>query len=78
MARYWISTASLSLLLFTSNVASTAAPLWGQCGGYGFVGPTTCVEGATCVRVNEFYSCCYLTVTSTTSTTSVAVVTSSA
>lgn len=34
-----------------------SAPLWGQCGGNGYTGPTTCAEG-TCKAQNEWYSQC--------------------
>lgn len=34
-----------------------AAPLWGQCGGRDFTGPTRCAEG-TCKVTNEWYSQC--------------------
>ncbi|KAF4570093.1 hypothetical protein EYR40_009079 [Pleurotus pulmonarius] len=32
-------------------------PQWGQCGGNGYTGPTTCAAG-TCTVVNEWYSQC--------------------
>lgn len=34
------------------------APLWGQCGGKTWTGPTTCAGGVSCVATNEFYSQC--------------------
>ncbi|KAL2161728.1 hypothetical protein VTH06DRAFT_8290 [Thermothelomyces fergusii] len=34
------------------------SPLWGQCGGIGWTGPTTCVSGAVCQYVNDWYSQC--------------------
>jgi hypothetical protein len=34
------------------------APLWSQCGGSGYEGPTTCVRGARCVAQNAYYSQC--------------------
>ncbi|KAL0942269.1 pectate lyase [Colletotrichum truncatum] len=46
---------SLSAL---SAVAVSQATLYGQCGGQGWTGPTTCVSGATCVSYNEWYSQC--------------------
>ncbi|KAL2265895.1 hypothetical protein VTJ83DRAFT_5247 [Remersonia thermophila] len=47
--------------------------LWGQCGGRGWNGPTSCVDGATCTFVNEWYSQCLpgsspVTTTRTTTT----------
>jgi hypothetical protein len=35
----------------------SGAPLWGQCGGSGWTGPTTCAQG-TCKATNEWYSQC--------------------
>ncbi|KAF8591196.1 carbohydrate esterase family 16 protein [Ramaria rubella] len=31
---------------------------WGQCGGIGWTGPTTCVAGTTCTVANAYYSQC--------------------
>ncbi|KAG5956284.1 hypothetical protein E4U57_002731 [Claviceps arundinis] len=31
---------------------------WGQCGGKGWTGPTTCVTGTTCKELNPWYSQC--------------------
>ncbi|KAJ7302730.1 glycosyl hydrolase [Mycena albidolilacea] len=31
---------------------------WGQCGGQGWTGPTTCVSGTCCTFTNDFYSQC--------------------
>ncbi|RPD59549.1 endo-1,4-beta-xylanase C precursor [Lentinus tigrinus ALCF2SS1-6] len=46
---------------------------WGQCGGIGWTGATTCVSGTTCVVVNSYYSQCQPgTATSTPSTTTTA------
>lgn len=33
-------------------------PLWGQCGGIGYCGPTTCAPGGNCTVQNEFFSQC--------------------
>ncbi|EPS35503.1 hypothetical protein H072_11047 [Dactylellina haptotyla CBS 200.50] len=41
--------------------AQTLAPLWAQCGGIGFTGPTVCVEGATCVYLNAYHFQCLAT-----------------
>ena len=38
--------------------AQSQAPLWGQCGGQGWTGPTTCVSGAVCQVSNQWYSQC--------------------
>jgi endo-1,4-beta-xylanase len=32
--------------------------LWGQCGGQGWSGSTTCVSGAQCEKINDWYSQC--------------------
>ncbi|KAK7032147.1 hypothetical protein VNI00_013321 [Paramarasmius palmivorus] len=37
---------------------SAQAPTWGQCGGIGWSGPTTCVSGSACVKQNDYYSQC--------------------
>jgi len=34
------------------------SPMWGQCGGQGWTGPTTCVSGAVCQKSNDWYSQC--------------------
>ncbi|KAH6910877.1 hypothetical protein BKA70DRAFT_1423638 [Coprinopsis sp. MPI-PUGE-AT-0042] len=45
-----------------SGTLSAVAPAWGQCGGQGFAGPTTCVEGFTCIKQNTWYCQCQPTV----------------
>jgi cellulase len=37
--------------------SGTGAALYGQCGGIGFSGPTTCAQG-TCTKTNDWYSQC--------------------
>ena len=65
----------LAGIFATGAVAQTGA--WGQCGGVGFQGSTTCVSGYQCVYTNEWYSQCLpgtaatTLKTSTTSTTTV-------
>ncbi|KAK2001428.1 hypothetical protein LX36DRAFT_570248 [Colletotrichum falcatum] len=50
---------SLSTTLFFSCVsAQSTAPAWGQCGGNGWSGATTCVSGYTCSILNPFYHQC--------------------
>lgn len=34
------------------------SPMWGQCGGIGWTGPTTCVSGTVCSYSNDWYSQC--------------------
>ncbi|KAF3931932.1 hypothetical protein ABW20_dc0101136 [Dactylellina cionopaga] len=45
---------TLSLL----SLAAAQAALYGQCGGIGWTGATTCVSGATCQKSNDYYSQC--------------------
>ncbi|GAM43980.1 hypothetical protein TCE0_060f19230 [Talaromyces pinophilus] len=60
-------------LIATVQAQQTA---WGQCGGIGWTGPTTCVSGWTCTYENPYYSQCLQgqstssSVSSTTSTSS--------
>ncbi|KAH7375433.1 endo-xylanase [Plectosphaerella cucumerina] len=79
----------MNTLVFLLSIAPAAvfaqAPLWGQCGGQGWTGPTTCVSGAVCKVNNNWYSQCVqgsaggnppAAVTTTAKTTLVAVTTS--
>lgn len=63
----------LSLALATGALAQTGA--YGQCGGIGFTGSTSCVSGYVCTYENDYYSQCVpgtaTTTTAATSTTSV-------
>jgi len=43
--------------LLPAFVASQA-PVYGQCGGQSWTGPTTCASGSTCVVSNPYYSQC--------------------
>ncbi|KAG8731250.1 hypothetical protein FRC11_004656 [Ceratobasidium sp. 423] len=55
------ATSQVSTTTTTSAPASTATgtvPKWGQCGGTGYTGPTTCVGGTTCTYSNPYYSQC--------------------
>ncbi|KAM0445283.1 hypothetical protein ACHAO4_009784 [Trichoderma viride] len=47
----------LKLLVLAVPVLAQSQ-VWGQCGGIGWAGPTTCVAGATCVVNNSYYSQC--------------------
>ncbi|KAH9944358.1 alpha/beta-hydrolase [Epithele typhae] len=51
-----------SLKLFVSlalaSVAAAQSAVYGQCGGIGWSGPTTCVAGSTCSVINAYYSQC--------------------
>ncbi|KAG4034283.1 hypothetical protein MFRU_003g02530 [Monilinia fructicola] len=62
--------AALAALLGHVNVALAQSPAWGQCGGIGWTGATTCVAGYTCTYSNAYYSQCLPgTAISTTATT---------
>lgn len=55
------STTTLSTSTRTSSATSstgTAAAAYGQCGGTGWTGSTTCVSGYTCTYSNAYYSQC--------------------
>ncbi|EPS42243.1 hypothetical protein H072_3775 [Dactylellina haptotyla CBS 200.50] len=41
----------------TGSSGGTGSPLYGQCGGVGWTGPTTCAQG-TCNALNAYYSQC--------------------
>ncbi|KAJ7075407.1 putative alpha-L-arabinofuranosidase precursor [Mycena belliarum] len=65
------------VILAAASVALAGAPLYGQCGGSGWTGATTCDEGV-CTVSNAFYSQCIpgtgaTTGTSTTTATTTAV-----
>lgn len=45
-----------SLLVSAKSQSTIAA--WGQCGGEGYAGATECVDGYTCIFVNDWYSHC--------------------
>jgi hypothetical protein len=46
-----VVSASLAFVTETS-------PKFGQCGGTGWTGPTTCEAGSTCTYASPFYSQC--------------------
>ncbi|KAK6335732.1 hypothetical protein TWF730_003110 [Orbilia blumenaviensis] len=48
---------AFSVVAVIGGVAAQS-PAWGQCGGSGWTGPTTCVSGSSCVYSNEWYSQC--------------------
>ncbi|KAG8939631.1 hypothetical protein FRC04_006112 [Tulasnella sp. 424] len=49
---------SLALATTLITVANAQSAVYGQCGGQGWSGPTTCVAGSTCVYSNAWYSQC--------------------
>ena len=42
----------------TSTGSGTGSAEWGQCGGIGWTGPTTCQSPYTCKFLNSYYSQC--------------------
>ncbi|KAK7026300.1 FAD/NAD(P)-binding domain-containing protein [Favolaschia claudopus] len=56
------------LALVAASVVLGQAQPWGQCGGQGWTGATTCTSGWTCVVSNQYYSQC-LQGSATTTTT---------
>ncbi|KIK67154.1 glycoside hydrolase family 27 protein [Collybiopsis luxurians FD-317 M1] len=50
--------AGVPALQISLTLAQTTAPNYGQCGGVGWTGPTTCEPGWACVVSNSFYSQC--------------------
>jgi cellulose 1,4-beta-cellobiosidase len=42
----------------TRSAASPQQTKWGQCGGQGWTGPTSCVSGSSCTKLNDWYSQC--------------------
>ena len=43
---------------FGASAYAATAPLYGQCGGKGWTGATTCASGSTCTVSNAYYSQC--------------------
>ncbi|PIL36209.1 hypothetical protein GSI_01870 [Ganoderma sinense ZZ0214-1] len=48
---------AFSFFLLAASV-SAQSPVWGQCGGVGWDGSTTCAAGSVCTALNEYYSQC--------------------
>ncbi|KAK1228484.1 hypothetical protein PQX77_008463 [Marasmius sp. AFHP31] len=44
--------------LLAGLASGQVAAEWGQCGGIGWTGPTTCASGSTCTVSNPYYSQC--------------------
>lgn len=42
----------------TQGGGGGTAQKYGQCGGVSWTGPTTCVSGTTCTKLNDYYSQC--------------------
>ncbi|PIL35441.1 hypothetical protein GSI_02168 [Ganoderma sinense ZZ0214-1] len=50
--------AAFSLLAAALPYALAQSQEWGQCGGIGWTGATTCVSGTVCTVINAYYSQC--------------------
>ncbi|KAJ7624543.1 glycoside hydrolase [Roridomyces roridus] len=61
-----IRTTLLAAALLSTTVLAQS-PVYGQCGGQGWTGATTCVSGSTCVLMNPYYSQCLPGAATTTS-----------
>ncbi|KAM5530967.1 hypothetical protein V8D89_015349 [Ganoderma adspersum] len=48
---------AFSFFLLAARV-SAQSPVWGQCGGAGWAGSTTCAAGSVCTVLNDYYSQC--------------------
>ncbi|KZS87208.1 cellulase-domain-containing protein [Sistotremastrum niveocremeum HHB9708] len=59
---------ALASLLLVVVAVNAQSPVWGQCGGIGWSGSTTCASGSVCTYSNPYYSQC-LPGTSTSSST---------
>lgn len=52
------TTSSSKATTSTASSGGGTVAEWGQCGGIGYTGSTTCVSGTTCVYSNAWYSQC--------------------
>ncbi|KAG9001254.1 hypothetical protein FRB95_011350 [Tulasnella sp. JGI-2019a] len=68
---------SLAALSWTVMSVNAQAALYGQCGGIGWTGATTCVSGSVCTYGNAYYSQCLPGTSTATSTTTTGTTTSS-
>ncbi|EIW58084.1 uncharacterized protein TRAVEDRAFT_29696 [Trametes versicolor FP-101664 SS1] len=50
--------ASFAVFVALIPYALAQSPEWGQCGGTGWTGATTCVSGTVCTVINPYYSQC--------------------
>ncbi|KAK6532134.1 hypothetical protein TWF694_003294 [Orbilia ellipsospora] len=56
-------------LAAVAGTAAAQATVWGQCGGIGYTGPTSCVSGTVCTYLNDYYYQCIPGTASTTAKT---------
>ncbi|PYI15635.1 FII-CMCase [Aspergillus violaceofuscus CBS 115571] len=52
------TTTSTKTTTTATSTSTAVAPLYGQCGGIGWTGATTCASGSTCTKQNDYYSQC--------------------
>ncbi|CAE6440204.1 putative endo-beta-1,4-glucanase D OS=Aspergillus terreus (strain NIH 2624 / FGSC A1156) GN=eglD PE=3 SV=1 [Rhizoctonia solani AG-1 IB] len=52
------TTAATSAAPTTTTATGPLIPKFGQCGGQGWTGGTTCVSGSTCTKLNDYYFQC--------------------
>ncbi|KAJ3904416.1 endo-1,4-B-xylanase A [Lentinula edodes] len=50
--------ATIRALAIYVSLATAQSQEWGQCGGIGWAGSTTCVSGTVCTVINAYYSQC--------------------
>ncbi|KAG8853754.1 hypothetical protein FRB96_008009 [Tulasnella sp. 330] len=65
--KYFVT--SLAALAWTVTSVNAQVSVYGQCGGIGYSGSTTCAAGSTCVYSNPYYSQCLPGTTTVGSTT---------
>ncbi|EGN95647.1 glycoside hydrolase family 6 protein [Serpula lacrymans var. lacrymans S7.3] len=51
-------TAILAIVSLVPSIVTAQASLYGQCGGVGWTGATTCDSGSSCQEINSYYSQC--------------------
>ncbi|OJJ99200.1 hypothetical protein ASPACDRAFT_60999 [Aspergillus aculeatus ATCC 16872] len=52
------TTTSTKTTTTATSTSTAVASLYGQCGGIGWTGATTCASGSTCTKQNDYYSQC--------------------
>ncbi|KAF8610091.1 cellobiohydrolase [Ceratobasidium sp. AG-I] len=71
-----ISVGSLAVAFMASSVMAQQA-LYDQCGGINWTGGTTCVSGAVCTKLNDYYYQCLAGTAATTTTAATSTTTAS-
>lgn len=66
---FTMKSAIACLVLVAMPAALAQQSVWGQCGGQGWTGATTCASGSTCVVLNPYYSQCQPGTASSTKST---------